>query len=165
MRKLTPLEAARLLINEGTLRVDEGGRIWKEQIRASSGARRKITPKRAEQQSKTGYLIVPLRINGQSLLISAHRLVWQIKVGTIPEGMDLNHLNGIKTDNNPKNLELATRSRNLKHCYETGLRRPEKISVRTISEIPRLRASGMPFAAIAKTLGISQTTAFRRSKA
>lgn len=43
-------------------------------------------------------------LNGKN--IREHRLVWEKNNGKIPEGCDVHHLNGIKTDNRIENLEL-----------------------------------------------------------
>lgn len=51
-----------------------------------------------------------------------HRLVMMAFVGKSPEGMtDVNHRNGIKTDNRLDNLEYCTRQHNVDHAYATGL--------------------------------------------
>lgn len=51
----------------------------------------------------------------------AHRMIWQHVNGQIPDGMEINHKNGIKTDNRIENLELVTKSENALHAYKTGL--------------------------------------------
>lgn len=47
----------------------------------------------------------------------AHRLVWLVFRGPIKDGLEINHLNGIKTDNNLANLEVCTHSENLIHSW------------------------------------------------
>lgn len=42
----------------------------------------------------------------------AHRIVWVMHFGEIPEGCVIDHINGIGTDNRLLNLRLATRSQN-----------------------------------------------------
>jgi len=42
-----------------------------------------------------------------------HRLVWEKHNGPIPEGMDIDHINGDRRDNRIENLRLATRTQNL----------------------------------------------------
>jgi hypothetical protein len=41
-------------------------------------------------------------------LYSAHRLAWEYAHGEIPEGMQIDHINGIRDDNRIENLRLAT---------------------------------------------------------
>lgn len=53
---------------------------------------------------------------------SVHRFVyetWYEKV--IPDGMVINHIDGVKTNNHHLNLECVTPSENSKHAYNTGL--------------------------------------------
>lgn len=59
-------------------------------------------------------------IAGKRINASAHRLVWHYFYGPIPDGMCLNHKNGIKGDNRPENLELTTYSENIKHAHRIG---------------------------------------------
>lgn len=48
-----------------------------------------------------------------------HRLVFSNFMGSIPDGLEINHKNGDKADNTLDNLETCTRSGNMKHAAET----------------------------------------------
>ncbi len=70
-----------------------------------------------------GYIELACRDSkGKLRHILAHRLVWLALKGEIPDGMQINHKNGIKHDNRIKNLELVTASENIQHAYDTGLK-------------------------------------------
>lgn len=43
----------------------------------------------------------------------AHRIVFLMKIGQIPDHMEIDHVNGVRWDNSPKNLRLATRYQNM----------------------------------------------------
>lgn len=64
--------------------------------------------------------MVRMMHDGKRLVGLAHRLVWQHVHGDIPEGLVINHKNGLKDDNHPDNLELETHSGNTKHAYRMG---------------------------------------------
>lgn len=70
--------------------------------------------------SRTGYpKVVLYGGNGEKKYENIHRLVAKAFVeGT---GDEVNHINGIKTDNRAENLEWCTRNENLRHAYVTGL--------------------------------------------
>jgi hypothetical protein len=53
--------------------------------------------------------------------IAVHRVIWECVHGPIPDGMVINHLNGMKDDNRLANLELVTQRENNIHAYSTGL--------------------------------------------
>lgn len=57
----------------------------------------------------------------------AHRMIWEHVHGAIPEGMEINHKNGVKWDNRISNLELVTPSENCLHAYRTGLVRADGV--------------------------------------
>ena len=42
-----------------------------------------------------------------------HRIIYQLVHGPIPEGMEIDHINGVKDDNRPENLRAVTHQRNL----------------------------------------------------
>ena len=51
----------------------------------------------------------------------AHRVIWESVHGPIPDGLTINHINGVKTDNRLSNLELMTAAENSRHAHRTGL--------------------------------------------
>lgn len=72
-------------------------------------------------KDSSGYLQIDARPQC-GRMISAHRMVWEAMNGAIPVGMEINHRNGIKTDNRPDNLELVTHAENIQHAYANGLK-------------------------------------------
>lgn len=50
-----------------------------------------------------------------------HWVVAEAFLGPRPEGLQINHKNGRKTDNRAVNLEYVTRSENMQHAVRTGL--------------------------------------------
>ena len=62
--------------------------------------------------SNKGYYQVALWKNSIPKRCLVHRLVWEAFNGTIPEGLQVNHINEIKTDNRLENLNLMTPKEN-----------------------------------------------------
>lgn len=129
------------LVNEGIFEIDEMGRIWR--LKKRLGCRWhgtkiiEIPRKRAEHKVPLGYLQIRATIDGKRIHGLAHRLVWQHFFGDIPDGLIMNHKNGIKIDNRPGNLETVTYSENMQHAYTNGLlsdQRGEKNSAAKLSD-------------------------------
>jgi len=68
--------------------------------------------------SQTGYKSIAYNRTSYYL----HRLVWETFMGDIPEGLQINHKDGDKSNNNLSNLELVTPQQNLRHAHDTGLK-------------------------------------------
>lgn len=65
-----------------------------------------------------GYLIINLSINGYYNSFNIHRLVCESFLPNPENKEQVNHKNGIKSDNRLDNLEWVTRSENAKHSFD-----------------------------------------------
>jgi len=69
-----------------------------------------------------GYLAVSLTKHGKVKQVLVHRIIASLFCEK-PEGCNqVNHKNGIKSDNRKENLEWCTQAHNNMHAYATGLR-------------------------------------------
>lgn len=71
-----------------------------------------------------GYLQVGLFKDGKSIKFLVHRLVYEAFNGQIPEGMEINHIDEDKSNNNIKNLNLMTHKENVN--WGTAIERRSK---------------------------------------
>ena len=68
-----------------------------------------------------GYYQVVLCKNSIVKAYKVHRLVWSAFNGQIPENLQVNHINEVKSDNRLSNLNLMTRKENIN--WGTGIER------------------------------------------
>lgn len=71
-----------------------------------------------------GYMVVGLytgAVPKQQISTLVHRLVWESLRGPIPDGKQVNHIDGNKLNNRLENLELATPAENVGHANANGL--------------------------------------------
>lgn len=94
---------------EGLYSVDINGNVF-----AYPNAAHKLEKKLNPRLRKNGYLYVNLRKDGKSIDETIHRLVAKTFLNVV-KGMDVNHINGNRTDNQLVNLEITTRSHNFLH--------------------------------------------------
>jgi hypothetical protein len=101
----------------GIYSVSDQGRVRRE--RPACGTSRGFI--HSPPHDKDGYLYLSLHVGGRRIRYRVHRLVMEAFVGPAPEGMQVNHLNGRKTDNRLVNLEYVTSAENTAHAGRLGL--------------------------------------------
>lgn len=110
---------------EGLYQVSNLGRIkslprW---IEFSDGRVRFYQEKiKKDKKVSTGYRQVTLYRNCVNEYFYVHRLVAGAFIPNPNNLIDINHIDGNKTNNLVTNLEWCSRSENIKHAYDTGLR-------------------------------------------
>jgi hypothetical protein len=92
--------------------VDTNGDVWSLKF----GKRKKLKA----QIKRDGYLSIGLYNNDKCKAFKVHRLVMLAFCGE--SKLQVNHIDGIKTNNNLTNLEYCTASENIRHAMELGLR-------------------------------------------
>lgn len=87
-----------------------------------------------------GYLQVMLSKEGKSYTKSVHKLVAQEFVPGEDVGLEVNHIDGDKSNNSELNLEWVTKGMNNQHAIDHGLRNPRGVKIR-INETGEIFAS------------------------
>src|SRR4030042_3256786 len=78
--------------------------------------------------NNVGYLHVNLfKSRGNPISKDIHRIIAKIFIPNLQNKSEVNHKNGIKSDNRSKNLEWVTSSENKKHGFKNGLYSYEKL--------------------------------------
>ena len=84
------------------------------------------TNKILSQRIQQGYCHVGLTINGKAKSCRVHRLVAQAFIPNPENKPYVNHIDGIRSNNNVENLEWCTPKENTQHAVRTGLMRPTR---------------------------------------
>lgn len=56
-----------------------------------------------------------IQVGASKKIHAAHRVVWEMHNGPIPAGLEIDHINGIRSDNRIENLRLATHAQNMRN--------------------------------------------------
>jgi hypothetical protein len=97
---------------EGLYKIDENGSIYSSRIKKIMKVRK----------SNSGYMCVILKKDNKYKGLFIHRL---LAINFIDNPLNLeqvNHIDGDKLNNSIENLEWCTRSHNMKHMYDIGLK-------------------------------------------
>lgn len=150
----------RLILPEGIYSVSETGEVRREvAYHKSRGPKCVLRPK----TDRYGYCVVCICINNVRTWRTVHSLVAAAFLGPRPSGMQINHVNGDKTDNRPANLEYVTGQQNERHAAAHGLKaRGErhhgaKLTAALVLELRRRNAAGASTRRLADEFGVSQT--------
>ncbi|END7728784.1 NUMOD4 motif-containing HNH endonuclease [Escherichia coli] len=116
-----------------------------------------------------GYKYVCLYKDGVKKNILIHKLVASHFVGGFAEGLQVNHIDGDKYNNNYLNLEWVTPSGNISHSYGLESRGNvkgerngnSKISNDDVIKIKEMVANGFPQCEVAKLFGIHNSKVSR----
>jgi len=85
--------------------------------------------------NKLGYPQITLSKDGARKCFRIHRLIADTWLEPVEGKTEVNHKNGVKTDNYVENLEWATRSENIKHAWDTGLLKKTNQNVQKAQEV------------------------------
>lgn len=125
------MEPIKVVEKNATWLVYPDGSIWNEaRVRTTKrvrhGVKQTFTSNFPSVQlqpwlSHSGYLVVSTLQNGKRPKMFVHRLIARCFVHGYQPHLTVNHINGIKTDNRPENLEWVSLAQNTKHAWDTGL--------------------------------------------
>lgn len=127
-----------------TFRKEDAQLLWKDRPRQdfpSDQAHRTWNSRyglqRAGLLKKSAYCYV--QIDGKRY--AAHRIIWEMHNGAIPEGMDIDHKNRKRRDNRLSNLRLCTNAENRRNSKR---RRDNRSKLKGVS----ISKNGTPYARI-----------------
>ena len=117
------------------------------------------------QKSKKGYLRVCLCNNNKKFNTGVHRLVANAFIPNPLNKPQVNHINGIKNDNNVDNLEWCTNQENQIHAVKNKLNNPNlgekhhmsKLSNKEVEVVRWMHKIGWSNKQLAEDYNVSQT--------
>jgi hypothetical protein len=143
--------------------VSDAGRVRRSAAGRKTWAGRLLKP----SLMAIGYEAVRPTVNGKNVHFYVHDLVAMAFIGLKPTGASVNHINGIKTDNRPSNLEYVTHAENMRHAADNELMvRGEdhpghKMTEDGVRQLRADRASGLSYSKLAAKHGIAICTAYQ----
>ncbi len=111
-----------------------------------------------------GYKSIRLCVETKHRIFKVHRLVASAFLPAPAAGQQINHMNGIKDDNRPENLEWVTPEQNMRHAFSNGLGRSSLGEKNTrailcsddVRYIRQMSVEGVSCAAISRSYNVSE---------
>lgn len=153
---------------EGLYEISTIGRC--RRIRSAYGIARIRVLRPGSNRGYAYYVLVDRKVKKY---LRPHRAVYETFVGKITEGMQINHKNGVKSDNRLANLEVVTASENKLHAIHVLGKKPymipsqgelngrAKLTEADVAEAFSLRKGGWSQQEIAQCFHVNQTTISR----
>ena len=132
---------------EGFYKITEDGYVFSN--RSNKFLKSTIKP--------NGYVYLELNINGKVFYNRVHRLVALTYINNPHNKPFVNHLDGVKSNNNYKNLEWCTGSENNLHAVESGIS-TYHFNVYIITDLKGLQHKIIGSKDVLKFTGISKNT-------
>lgn len=112
-----------------------------------------------EIKDKDGYLYIIL--NGR--MIRSHHIISYFIFGERMIGAQINHIDGEKSNNSPRNLETCTPAENARHAFKLGLKKAKrgedssssKVTEADVVQMRKLRTDGATLKSIGEKFGLS----------
>ncbi len=144
---------------EGIYEVSNFGMVRSLDRISSNGKR--VKAKHLKLCAKSdGYIVVGLYKNGRQKTSYVHKLVADAFIPRVGNKTEINHIDGNKKNNRVSNIEWSSRSENIKHAYETGLKKPNyaKLNEVLVMEIKAMINEGKTNVKISEIYNVSEST-------
>jgi len=142
-----------------SLLVSETGRVVRMASSRRKGAGWQTYPEKELRPNcvGAGYLAVGYKIANKLHREYVHRLVAEVFLPCAPCKLEINHIDGDKTNNNVHNLEWVTHSQNHQHAARCGLAAKTVLTPAQVIEIKQLLDKRITLKAIAEMYGVTSS--------
>lgn len=138
-----------------------------DQIFESHHTEKKLSP----CKDRNGYLYVSVKTEERRPKFACHRIIAKAFVPGYSDGLHINHIDGVKTNNHPSNLEWVTNEANVSHAWKSGLcnlrgeNQPNhKLTQKQVIEIRKALRLGVAAHSLSVIAGVSPSIVYLIAK-